>query len=79
MLLRLAFLESLSRRDWFKKVPLARIWVSSRRMSMLPGNVDKPAQGGTVAYAWFVFEHGLSGPPIVGFLPDVPAVEEVAA
>jgi len=37
VLLRLAFLEGQKRRDWFGTVPLARVWVSSRRMSMPPG------------------------------------------
>lgn len=79
VLLRLAFLESIKRREWFKTVPLARVWVSSKRMSMPPGGSDVPAKGGAIAYAWFVFEHGYSGPPIIGFLPDVPAADEVAA
>lgn len=79
VLLRLAFLESIKRREWFKTVPLARVWVSSKRMSMPPGGSDVPAKGGAIAYAWFVFEHGYSGAPIIGFLPDVPVADEVAA
>lgn len=79
VLLRLTFLESIKRREWFKTVPLARVWVSSKRMSMPPGGSDVPAKGGAIAYAWFVFEHGYSGPPIIGFLPDVPVADEVAA
>ncbi|WP_308718983.1 hypothetical protein [Komagataeibacter xylinus] len=71
VLLRLAFLEGIARREWFKSVPLARVWVSSRRMSMPPGGSDIPAKGGAIAYAWFVFEHGWKGAPIIGFLPDV--------
>lgn len=71
VLLRLAFLEGIARRDWFATVPLARVWVSSRRMSMPPGGSDVPAKGGAIAYAWFVFEHGWNGRPVIGFLPDV--------
>lgn len=71
VLLRLAFLEGMKRREWFGTVPLARVWVSSRRMSMPPGGSDVPAKGGAVAYAWFVFEHGHRGPAQIGFLPDV--------
>ncbi|GBR27007.1 hypothetical protein AA11826_0005 [Komagataeibacter oboediens DSM 11826] len=77
VLLRLAFLEGIARRDWFATVPLARVWVSSRRMSMPPGGSDVPPKGGAIAYAWFVFEHGWSGRPVIGFLPDV--AKEVAA
>lgn len=77
VLLRLAFLEGVKRRDWFSTVPLARVWVSSRRMSMPPGGSDVKAKGGAIAYAWFVFEHGHIGAPVIGFLPDVAAkVEE---
>lgn len=71
VLLRLAFLEGIKRRDWFRTVPLARVWVSSRRMSMPPGGSDVRASGGAIAYAWFVFEHGHIGAPVIGFLPDV--------
>ncbi|WP_282813579.1 hypothetical protein [Komagataeibacter intermedius] len=77
VLLRLAFLEGIGRRDWFATVPLARVWVSSRRMSMPPGGSDVSPKGGAIAYAWFVFEHGWSGRPVVGFLPDV--AKDVAA
>lgn len=68
VLYRLAFLEGQARRAWFKTVPLARVWVSSRRVSMPPGGSDVPAKGGTVAYAWFVFAHGYTGSATVGHL-----------
>ncbi len=68
ILARLAFLEGQKRRAKFAAWPLARVWVSSRRMSMPPGGTEIPAKGGTIAYAWFVFEHGHSGPPVLGWL-----------
>ena len=71
VLLRLAFLEGQKRRLWFEQKPLARVWVSSRRMSMPPGGSDVKAKGGTIAYAWFVFEHGHRGPAQIGWLPDL--------
>ncbi|GEN14715.1 hypothetical protein NCH01_11460 [Neoasaia chiangmaiensis] len=70
MLLRLGFLESVKRRGWFQATPLARVWVSSRRMSMPPGGSDVKADGGAIPYAWYVWEHGYSGAPTLGFLPD---------
>ncbi|ANA12904.1 TRM11 family methyltransferase [Acetobacter oryzifermentans] len=75
VLLRLAFLEGVKRREWFPHVPLARVWVSSKRISMPPGGTDIPAKGGAIAYAWFVFEHGHTGQPKLGWLPDVRGVE----
>lgn len=71
VLLRLAFLEGIKRGEWFPTVPLARVWVSSKRISMPPGGTDIPAKGGAIAYAWFVFEHGWEGDPVVKFLPKV--------
>jgi hypothetical protein len=62
VLARLAFLESQSRKHFFFRCPLARVWVSRRRASMPPGGTNVPATGGTIAYAWFVFERGHEGP-----------------
>ena len=58
ILARLAFLEGVKRRDgFFRTAPLARVWVSSRRASMPPGGRDI-RRGGSIPFAWFVFEHG---------------------
>ena len=67
ILARLALLESTKRQTLFQTTPLARVWVSSKRISMPPGNsLIKPA-GGTIAYAWFVWEHGYEGKPTLGW------------
>ncbi|MCQ8240546.1 hypothetical protein [Rhizosaccharibacter radicis] len=68
LLLRLAFLEGQGRRAWFPTSPLARVWVSSRRISMPPGDSDIPATGGAIAYAWFVWAHGHCGKPQIGWI-----------
>ncbi len=68
ILARLALLEGQKRRAFFARTPLARVWVSSRRASMPPGGSDVPASGGAIAYAWFVWEHGHSGPPTLGWV-----------
>lgn len=64
-LLRLAFLETPKRAAWFRSSPLARVLVSSRRISMPPGDSGAKASGGKVAFAWFVWEHGHEGRPEV--------------
>lgn len=61
VLARLAFLEGQGRQSWFRRLGLARVYVSSRRLSMPPGGTNIPAKNGTVAYGWFVFEHGHTG------------------
>ncbi|KXV70986.1 hypothetical protein AD952_11110 [Acetobacter cerevisiae] len=71
VLLRLAFLEGQKRSASWKGAPLARVWVCGKRVSMPPGGTDIPAKGGSIAYAWFVFERGHTGSPVLGWLPDV--------
>jgi hypothetical protein len=68
VLARLALLEGIKRRALFSSTPLARMWVSSRRISMPPGGTDIPAKGGAIAYAWFVWEHSHQGPATIGWL-----------
>jgi hypothetical protein len=69
ILARLAFLEGVKRRDgFFRRTPLARVWVSSRRVSMPPGGTDIPAKGGSIPFAWFVFRHGFNGEPTIGWV-----------
>lgn len=46
--------------------PLARVWVSRKRVSMPPGGLGVKPKGGKVPYAWYVFEHGHQGAPALG-------------
>lgn len=66
---RIAFLNGQARRPWFLSTPLAQVWVCSRRPSMPPGASDAPAKGGSVDYAWFVWDHAHKGVPRLGWLP----------
>ena len=69
ILARLALLEGRARRDFFTKTPLARVHVSSRRISMPPGErmAEMEAKGGSIAYAWFVWDHAHKpGTPYAG-------------
>jgi hypothetical protein len=68
ILARLAFLEGQGRAQFFAETPLARVWVSRRRISMPPGGTDIKASGGSIAYAWFVWEIGHCGPTTVGWV-----------
>lgn len=65
---RLALLESQRRREFFNSTPLARVWVSSRRASMPPGGKGIKATGGTIPFAWFVWDHSHEGPPVLGWV-----------
>lgn len=68
ILARLALLEGQKRKGTWKRQPLARVWVSSRRISMPPGGSGIKAAGGAVAFAWFVFDHAHQGAPTIGWL-----------
>lgn len=69
ILARLALLEGIKRRALFQSTPLARVWVSSRRVSMPPGGSGIQPKGGAIAYAWFVWVHGHTDGPRIGWLP----------
>lgn len=69
LLARLAWLEGKRRRIMFETTPLARVWVFSGRLTMVRGGDQSLAGGGSmVAFAWFVWEHGHSGPPTLGWV-----------
>jgi hypothetical protein len=68
MLLRLACLEGTERREIYDSSPLARVWVFSRRLSMKRGGYNGVETGGMLAFAWFVFEHGYTGKPELGWI-----------
>lgn len=69
ILQRLAWLESAKRRMFFESTPLARVWVFARRVSMPPGGTDINQKGGSIPFAWFVWDYCHKGPPILGWLP----------
>jgi hypothetical protein len=71
-LLRLAFLEGQKRRKLFEGTSLSRVLVFSRRVSCPPPDHlinGRKHGGGAIAYAWFVWRRGHSGPPTIGWLP----------
>lgn len=60
---RLAFLEGAAReRTLFGPNPPTRVWVFSRRVTMWFGEVADPGdKGGSMAFAWIVWERGQPG------------------
>jgi hypothetical protein len=62
LLLRLAFLEGANRADTiFHRVPPARVWVFSERITFYMKGAQI-AGSGTTAYAWFVWDKAHIGP-----------------
>lgn len=69
MLLKLAFLEGGKRSAFLKTTPLKNVWVFSKRLKM-SRNGDENAYpgGGMISFAWFVWEHGYQGRPMIGWI-----------
>lgn len=68
MLLKLVFLESERRYDFFQNTPLKNIYVFCKRITMYPQGTEKPKNSGTIAYAWYVWEHGYEGDPVIKWI-----------
>ena len=71
MFLKLQFLEGKSRRKLFDSTPPHYIYVASGRL-LCAKNADFEAMrkggGSAVAYAWFVWEKGYTGKPMVDWI-----------
>ncbi len=75
-LLKIQFLETESRKELFKRCGLKRVIVNSNRICCaMNGDFDlyfkkkgNRYTGGTQCYAWFVFEKGYTGNPILDFV-----------
>lgn len=56
-----------SRSAWLETKPLARVWSFPWRVNIPPGRLLRAGKvkrgGGSMPYAWFVFEKGWQGPP----------------
>ncbi len=71
MFLKIQFLEGKARKELFTKHPPKVIYVSSSRLLCAKnGDFDKMRKGGgsAVAYAWFVWEKGFNGDPIIKWI-----------
>lgn len=69
MLLPLTFLSSRRRYDLFRSTPLKCVYVFTCRVSLYPKEVRTSSGNGRETYAWFVWEHGYEGEPVIRFFP----------
>ena len=71
MFLRLVFLETQARKSLFEERPPARVYVASSRFGCAKNGEFKVRPNGelyypsSVAYAWFVWEYGFAGEPVL--------------
>lgn len=71
MFLKLTFLESKARKKMFEKYPPKVVYVSSSRLQCAKnGDFDTYKQdvGTAIAYAWYVWEKGFVGDPIIKWI-----------
>jgi len=65
MFLKLTFLEGQKRQLMFEKYPPKEVLVFSKRQLCAKGGDFKSYPSSAIAYAWFVWEKGFSGDPII--------------
>ena len=68
LLLNVFFLSSSKRKEMLQNSPLKYIYMHSDRVTMFPYGEEKPKNGGTKMFCWYVWENGYEGEPIVRWL-----------
>ncbi len=69
MFLKIQFLEGKARRALFDKYPPKTVYVSSSRLTCaMNGDFERYAKANAVCYAWFVWEKGWMGDPIIRWI-----------
>ena len=68
MFLKLTFLEGQKRKDFFLRNPPKTIYVSSSRLMCAMNGEFEKCSSRAVAYAWFVWEKGFKGDPVIKWI-----------
>lgn len=68
MFLKLQFLEGKSRKQFFLKHPPKTVYVSSSRLICAMNGEFEKYPSSAVAYAWFVWEKGYKGNPMIKWI-----------
>jgi len=68
MFLKIQFLEGKGRKNMFLKYPPKTIYVSSSRLKCAINGEFAKVKSSAVAYAWFVWEKGFIGDPIIKWI-----------
>jgi len=66
---KLSVLEGSERSEILERTHLTRVWVFRNRVTLVRNGIDaKEGAGGMIAFAWFVWERGYSGRPMIGWI-----------
>ena len=68
MFLKLQFLEGKQRKGFFQKTPPRTVYVSSSRLICAMNGDFQSITSSAVAYAWFVWEKGFTGDPVIKWI-----------
>ena len=68
MFLKLQFLEGKKRKEFFLQNPPKVVYVSSSRLVCAKNGEFEKSPSSAVAYAWFVWEKGFKGNPIIKWI-----------
>jgi len=68
MLLKLSFLESKWRYEFFKNTPLKKVYVFCKRVNMYPEWQPMPKNSWTIAYAWYIWEKWYKWEPVIDWI-----------
>ncbi|RYF11269.1 MAG: hypothetical protein EOO77_19745 [Oxalobacteraceae bacterium] len=68
MLGKLVFLEGQKRKAFFAQTPLRTVYVFSKRVNFYRNGERGNYSTSTMAFAWFVWEHGYMGEPTIKWI-----------
>lgn len=68
LLLNIFFLSSKERKGLLEHSHLRHIYIHSDRVTMYPYGEEKPKNGGTKMYAWFVWDNDYDGKPTLSWI-----------
>lgn len=68
LLLNIFYLSSKDRKEMLEKSHLKHIYIHSDRVTMYPFGQEKPKNGGTKMYAWFLWDKEYEGRPTISWL-----------
>ena len=68
LLLNIYYLSSKDRKTMLEQSHLRHIYIHSDRVTMFPYGQEKPKNGGTKMYAWFVWDKEYNGKPTLSWI-----------
>lgn len=68
LLLNIFFLSSKDRKTMLEKSHLRHIYIHSDRVTMYPYGMEKPKNGGTKMFAWYVFDKNYNSMPTLSWI-----------